>query len=109
MSARDMFGEPLVQDPATTIRILLDELAAAREAVGAGWLAGGVSLAEGIERKTAALERSIHDQARLLEARGGRLGVGGDSHRSGWGTYPGEHLWPTIRRTCSYVVGAFIV
>ena len=52
---------------------LREQLAAAREAVGAGWFAGGVSLAEGIERKTAALERSIHDQARLLEARDAAL------------------------------------
>lgn len=45
------------------------EVRAAREALGAGWLAGGVSLAEGIERKTRALERSIEAQARMLEAR----------------------------------------
>ena len=26
MSARDMFGEPMVQDPATTIRVLREKL-----------------------------------------------------------------------------------
>lgn len=35
----------------------LRELAEAREALGLGWLTGGVSLAEGIRRKTAALEQ----------------------------------------------------
>lgn len=43
----------------TTVRLqaLEDELSAARQALGKAWLFGGASLAEGIRRKTAAMER----------------------------------------------------
>lgn len=44
------------------------DLAAAREALGDAWLAGGMTLAEGIRRKTAALE-ALGDSDRLAQAR----------------------------------------
>lgn len=48
--------------PDGIILALLDELTAACEALGAGWLTGGVTLAEGIERKTCALEGlNVHE------------------------------------------------
>lgn len=46
---------PDLDDPAT--RAIL-EVEDARHALGLGWLAGGVTLAEGIRRKTTALEDS---------------------------------------------------
>lgn len=49
----------------------------AKEALGAGWLAGGVSLAEGIRRKTAELERLAHAEREACAT----AARGEDTHR----------------------------
>lgn len=53
------------------------ELHEAKEALGAGWLAGGVSLAEGIRRKTAELERLAHGEREACAT----AARGNDTHR----------------------------
>lgn len=60
---------------------LLVALAEARAALGEGWVHDGVSLAEGIRRKTRALETSIEDQARLLERAGALVEAVLEAHR----------------------------
>ena len=57
MTARDMFGDLLVQDPATTIRILREQLNAANE-----------KLLDALRREKAALDKLDALQAMAVRA-----------------------------------------